>query len=47
MVSFLAGMEAMAFLVAALMFARFWRKTSDLLFGWFAGAFFLFSRIRF
>lgn len=37
--SFLAGMLAMGFAVAALFFLRFWRRTGDSLFLTFAAAF--------
>ena len=37
--SFLAGMVAMGFAVAALFFLRFWRRTGDSLFLAFAAAF--------
>jgi hypothetical protein len=37
--SFLAGMVAMGFAVAALFFLRFWRRTGDSLFMTFAAAF--------
>jgi hypothetical protein len=38
---FISGLITMGFLVAGLLFLRFWRKTTDLLFGAFAAAFFL------
>ena len=38
---FLSGMLVAAFLIAALFFLRFWRRTRDPLFRSFAGAFFL------
>jgi len=38
---FLSGMLVAAFLIAALFFLRFWRRTHDPLFRSFAGAFFL------
>jgi hypothetical protein len=47
MTTFLAGMEASGFLVAALLLLRFWRKTGDMLFVWFAGAFCLFALNQF
>jgi hypothetical protein len=37
--AFLSGAVTFAFLVAALYFLRFWRRTADLLFAAFAGAF--------
>jgi hypothetical protein len=40
---FLSGMEAAGFIIAALLFFRFWRKSGDALFVWFAGAFSLFA----
>ena len=39
MVRFLAGMEAGGYLVAALLFLRFWRRTGDTLFVWVAERF--------
>ena len=39
LVSFLAGMVAMGFAVAALFFLRFWRRTGEGLFAAFAAAF--------
>jgi hypothetical protein len=39
--SFLAGMITMGFVVAALFFFRFWRRTRDLLFATFGAAFLL------
>ncbi len=39
--SFVSGLIAMGFLVAGLMFFKFWRRTRDGLFGAFAGAFVL------
>lgn len=41
MISFLSGAVTMGFVVAALFFASFWRKTSDRLFVAFAVAFLL------
>lgn len=38
---FLSGMVAGGFLMAALFFLRFWRRTRDALFLFFAGAFLL------
>ncbi len=43
MTTFRAGMETMGYLIAALMFFRFWYKTSDTLFVAFATAFCLFA----
>lgn len=43
MIAFLSGMVAMGFLVAALLFFRFWRKTRDSLFVAFGVAFCLFA----
>jgi hypothetical protein len=43
MMAFLSGMEAAGYLVAALLFLRFWRKMRDSLFLWFSGAFCLFA----
>lgn len=37
--AFLSGAVTFGFLVAALFFLRFWRKTDDFLFAAFAGAF--------
>ena len=42
-IAFLAGMEAAGFIIAAVLFIRFWRKTDDAFFAWFAGAFCLFA----
>jgi hypothetical protein len=39
MQSFLAGMTTMGFLVIALLFVRYWHRSHDGLFGWFAIAF--------
>jgi peptidoglycan/LPS O-acetylase OafA/YrhL len=39
MIEFLSGAVAMGFVVAAVFFLRFWRKTSDRLFLAFAAAF--------
>lgn len=39
MLSFLAGMTTMGFLVISLLFVRYWRQGHDSLFGWFAIAF--------
>lgn len=41
MINLLAGMSAMGFVVAALFFLRFWRRTSDYLFLAFCVAFLL------
>jgi uncharacterized membrane protein YbaN (DUF454 family) len=41
MLAFLNGMTTMGFLLAAVFFTRFWRRTSDRLFATFAGAFVL------
>ena len=41
MASVLAGMITMGFLLAALFFFRFWRRTRDLLFATFGAAFVL------
>jgi hypothetical protein len=41
MAAIIYGMTTMGFLIAALFFARFWRKTSDGLFAMFAVAFVL------
>jgi hypothetical protein len=43
MAQFLSGMATAGFLVAALFFLRFWRRTQDLLFAAFAVAFLLFG----
>ena len=40
---FLTGMITMGFFVAALLFFRFWRRTSDRLFMFFGVAFILFA----
>ena len=39
--AFLSGAVTLGFLVAALFFVRFWRRTRDTLFSAFAAAFFL------
>jgi hypothetical protein len=39
MLQFVTGATVMACLVAVLFFARFWRRTGDPLFAWFAVAF--------
>jgi hypothetical protein len=39
--AFLSGAVTLGFLVAALFFVRFWRRTRDALFGAFAAAFLL------
>jgi hypothetical protein len=41
MMTFLSGAIAMGFLLAALFFLRFWRRTGDRLFAIFAAAFLL------
>ena len=41
MATIIYGMTAMGFLIAALFFTRFWRKTNDSLFAMFAVAFVL------
>ena len=41
--AFLSGMNTMGFLVAALFFLRFWRKSDDILFVAFSAAFLLFA----
>lgn len=41
MIEFLSGAVTLGFIVAALFFLRFWRRTSDRLFLAFATAFFL------
>jgi hypothetical protein len=38
-VLFLSGILAMGYAVASLFFLRFWRRTHDRLFAWFAAAF--------
>jgi peptidoglycan/LPS O-acetylase OafA/YrhL len=43
MIEFLSGAVTLGFVVAALFFLRFWRKTSDRLFLAFALAFLLFA----
>jgi hypothetical protein len=43
MTGFLSGMITAGFLVAALFFVRFWRRTGDSLFATFASAFLLFA----
>lgn len=43
MYDFLAGMTASGFLIAALFFFRFWRRTKDLLFANFGVSFILFA----
>ncbi len=40
---FLSGLIVALSLVAALVFLRFWRQSRDRLFGFFAGAFFLYG----
>ena len=41
--AFVSGLIAMGFVVAGLLFLRFWRRTGDGLFAAFAAAFFLFA----
>ena len=41
--TFVSGMIAMGFVVAGVLFLRFWRRTGDSLFAAFAAAFVLFS----
>ena len=41
MLNLLIGMSTMGFVIAALFFLRFWRRTSDYLFLAFSGAFLL------
>jgi hypothetical protein len=43
MIQFLAGAVTIAYIIAAVHFFRFWRKTSDRLFVSFASAFLLFA----
>jgi hypothetical protein len=43
MIKFLAGAVTIAYIIAAVHFLRFWRKTSDRLFVSFASAFLLFA----
>lgn len=43
---FIAGLLTMGNAIAALFFARFWRETSDRLFGFFAAAFALLALQR-
>jgi hypothetical protein len=43
MIDFLSGAAALAYLIAALFFLRFWRKTADRLFLAFTMAFVLFA----
>ena len=43
MIEFLSGAATLGYLVAALFFLRFWRKTADRLFFMFALAFVLFA----
>ena len=47
MIQFLAGMNAMGFLVAGVFFWRFWRKSADSLFAVFGAAFVLFAADQF
>lgn len=39
MLNFSYGITAMGYVVAAVFFAKFWSRTGDPLFGWFASAF--------
>ncbi len=41
MLSYLAGANTALFMIAALFFLRFWRRSRDGLFRWFAAAFFI------
>ena len=41
--AFVSGLIAMAYLLAGVFFLRFWRRTRDVLFAAFAGAFALFA----
>jgi hypothetical protein len=41
--TFVSGMIAMGFVVAGVLFLRFWRRTGDALFAAFAAAFLLFA----
>jgi hypothetical protein len=43
MLVFFSGMTTMGFLIAGFFFLKFWRRTSDILFLAFAGAFWLFA----
>lgn len=43
---FISGAIFMGHLVVALLFLRFWRRTGDRLFGWFAAAFFVLTAER-
>ena len=47
MIQFLAGAVTIAYVIAAVHFLRFWRKTSDRLFVSFASAFLLFAANQF
>ena len=47
MIQFLAGAVTIAYVIAAVHFLRFWRKTSDRLFVSFAVAFLLFALNQF
>lgn len=44
--AFLSGLITMGHATAGLFFLRFWRKTGDRLFAWFAFAFWLLGTIR-
>jgi hypothetical protein len=46
MTHFLSGAITMAYLVAALYFLKFFRRTGDTLFAWFSVAFFVFALQR-
>lgn len=43
MPAFISGMVTMGFIVAGILFLKFWRRTADLLFAAFALAFWLFA----
>ena len=43
---FLSGSVCMAYLVVGMFFLKFWRRTHDSFFMWFASAFFLFAAVR-
>ena len=47
MIDFLSGAVTLGHLVAAGFFVRFWRRTADRLFGWFALAFLLLALHQF
>ena len=46
MVSFIRGMLFSGYAVAGLVFCRFWRRTQERLFAWFAAAFWLLALER-